>query len=64
MLTQLEGVAYEEAAEQLGISQGTLKSRINRAKQRLRDLLSGERELSGPENVHTDEGRQGRRRQP
>ncbi len=63
VLTQLEGVPYEEAAEQLGISQGTLKSRINRAKQRLRELLSGERELSGSGNVHTDGGRQERRGQ-
>ena len=39
VLTQLEGLAYEEAAERLGVSEGTVKSRVNRAKQRLRERL-------------------------
>jgi RNA polymerase sigma-70 factor (ECF subfamily) len=40
VLTQLEGVSYEEAARQLGVSEGTVKSRVNRAKARLKERLS------------------------
>ncbi len=61
VLTQLEGVDYERAAELLGISAGTLKSRISRAREKLREWMTGERELSGPENVHTDREERERR---
>lgn len=56
VMTQLEGVSYEDAAARLGISEGTVKSRVNRAKGRLRELLSGG-ELSGGKHVQQDERR-------
>ncbi len=57
ILTQLEKVPYEEAAQVLGVSEGTVKSRVNRAKARLKEILSAERELSPPGNVKKDERR-------
>ena len=57
ILTQLEKVPYEEAAQALGVSEGTVKSRVNRAKARLREILSENRELSPPGNVKNDERR-------
>ena len=57
ILTQLEKVPYEEAARALGVSEGTVKSRVNRAKARLKEILSGERELSPPGIVQRDERR-------
>ena len=57
ILTQLEKVSYEETARALGVSEGTVKSRVNRAKARLKEILSAERELSPPGNVQKDERR-------
>ena len=57
ILTQLEKVPYEEAANRLGVSEGTVKSRVNRAKARLKEILSEERELSPPGNVQRNERR-------
>ena len=57
ILTQLEKVPYEEVARALGVSEGTVKSRVNRAKARLKEILSAERELSPPGNVKKDERR-------
>ena len=57
ILTQLERVPYEEAARMLEVSEGTVKSRVNRAKARLRELLSPERELSAPPDVKKGERR-------
>ena len=57
ILTQLEKVPYEEAAKLLGVSEGTVKSRVNRAKARLKEILSEARELSPPGNVQRDERR-------
>lgn len=57
IMTQLEKVPYEETAKLLGVSEGTIKSRVNRAKARLKEILSGERELSPPGNVKIDERR-------
>ena len=57
ILTQLEKVPYEEAARALGVSEGTVKSRVNRAKTRLKELLSEERELSPPGSVQKNERR-------
>ncbi len=60
ILTQLEGVQYGEAARQLGVSEGTLKSRINRARSKLKEWLAEEGELSPGENVQ----QKGRRDRP
>ena len=57
VLTQLEKVPYEEAARLLGVSEGTVKSRVNRAKARLKEILREERELSPPGSVQKDERR-------
>ena len=57
IMTQLEKVPYEEAAKLLGTSEGTVKSRINRAKARLKEILSEAGELSPPGNVQRDERR-------
>ena len=57
ILTQLEKIPYEEAAKALGVSEGTVKSRVNRAKARLKEILSEERELSPPGNVKNNERR-------
>ena len=57
ILTQLEKVSYEEAARTLGVSEGTVKSRVNRAKARLKEILTEERELSPPGGVKKDERR-------
>ena len=57
ILTQLEKVPYEEAAQALGVSEGTVKSRVNRAKARLKEIISAERELSPPGNVRINERR-------
>ena len=40
ILTQLQKVPYEEAALLLNVSEGTIKSRVNRAKARLKERLS------------------------
>ncbi|MGV8881559.1 MAG: RNA polymerase sigma factor [Rhodoglobus sp.] len=40
VLCVLEGFSEREAAEALGVPQGTVKSRLSRAKQRLRNQIS------------------------
>ena len=63
VLTQLEGVSYEDAAEQLGVSEGTVKSRGNRAKAKLKEwLTSGE--LSPQSSVQQGESTRERRDRP
>jgi len=57
VLTQLEGVSYETAAEQLGVSEGTVKSRVNRAKARLKEWMTEQRELSSETGVQRSERR-------
>ena len=57
VLTQLEGVPYETAAVQLGVSEGTVKSRVNRAKAKLKEWLSENGELSPGNHVQQGERR-------
>ena len=59
VMTQLEGVPYETAAERLGVSEGTVKSRVNRAKAKLKEWLAENGELSPGNNVKQDEKRKG-----
>ncbi|MEP2185424.1 sigma factor-like helix-turn-helix DNA-binding protein, partial [Roseibium sp.] len=40
ILIGASGFAYEEAAEICGCKTGTIKSRVNRARQRLQEVLS------------------------
>ncbi len=56
ILTQLEGISYEAAAAQLGISEGTVKSRVNRARAKLKEWLSKNGELSPGKIVQRDRG--------
>ncbi len=45
VMRDLEGLSYEEIAHALGTSLGTIKSRLNRARQTLRRLLENKKEL-------------------
>jgi RNA polymerase sigma-70 factor (ECF subfamily) len=47
VLRDLEGMAYQEIAELLGIPEGTVKSRINRARLELAKLLTKRRLQAG-----------------
>ena len=55
VLTQLEGKSYEEAAHMLGISEGTVKSRVNRARSRLREMLADPEEAARQRGKHSGE---------
>lgn len=57
VMTQLEGISYEEAASRLDVSEGTVKSRVNRAKAKLKEWMEDSRELSAPGNVQNSERR-------
>ena len=57
VMTQLEGVSYEDAAARLGVSEGTVKSRVNRAKAKLKEWLEESGELSAPGSVQRRERR-------
>jgi RNA polymerase sigma-70 factor (ECF subfamily) len=52
LLVAAQGMSYEEAAEVCGVAIGTIKSRVNRARHRLAEVLdiNGDPEL-GPDNV-------------
>ena len=45
VLVDVQGLSYEEAAQAVGASIGTVKSRLNRARRRVRDSLMQRREL-------------------
>lgn len=45
VLRDVEGLSYEEIAAVTGLAAGTVKSRINRARQALKKLLEKDREL-------------------
>ena len=45
VLVDIEGLAYEEVAQAAGVNIGTVKSRLSRARARVRDLLAAQREL-------------------
>ena len=45
VLRDINGMAYRELSEILGCSEGTVKSRLSRARQKLREILSKNREL-------------------
>nr|WP_255448589.1 sigma-70 family RNA polymerase sigma factor [Telmatospirillum sp. J64-1] len=42
LMVGLEGMQYEDAAEALGVPMGTVKSRLSRARRRLRNLMDGD----------------------
>ena len=45
VLVDVQGLSYEEAAQSVGVSVGTVKSRLSRARVRARDYLRQRREL-------------------
>ncbi|MCH8206272.1 MAG: sigma-70 family RNA polymerase sigma factor [Chloroflexi bacterium] len=45
VLIDVQGMSYEETADSTGVSVGTVKSRLNRARRRVRDHLRQHREL-------------------
>lgn len=47
MLVAVEGLAYQDAAEIMSVPIGTVRSRLSRARSRLRQLMSGEAESEG-----------------
>ena len=57
VMTQLEGMSYEDAARRLDVSEGTIKSRVNRAKAKLKEWLTDSGELSAPGSVQKSERR-------
>lgn len=57
VLCDLQGLSYEEAAHALGIPLGTVKSRLNRARIALKNILSANAELFRLPVRPTDERR-------
>jgi RNA polymerase sigma-70 factor, ECF subfamily len=53
MLVGAEGLSYEETADALGVKVGTIKSRVNRARNRLAELMGlvGEDGIAGSRNA-------------
>ena len=45
LMIDVQGLSYQEAAQAAGVSIGTIKSRLSRARARVRDLLRQRREL-------------------
>jgi len=50
MLVAVEGLAYQDAAEIMSVPIGTVRSRLSRARTRLRQLMNGEAEGEGERN--------------
>lgn len=46
LMIAVEGVSYEDASAQLGLAVGTLKCRVFRARQQMRDWMMGEENVA------------------
>lgn len=57
LLRYMQELDYSEIAAALAVSEGTVKSRINRAKARLKEILSGGGNLSAAASVKRQERR-------
>ena len=51
MLRDVQGLSYEEIADVLQANVGTIKSRISRGREKLRQILVKQPELFGNESV-------------
>jgi RNA polymerase sigma-70 factor, ECF subfamily len=51
LLVALADLSYPEVARSLGIPYGTVCSRLNRARKRLRESLGGDRDVGNPEGM-------------
>ncbi len=60
ILRDVRGLSYEEVARVLRLPQGTVKSRLNRAREKLRQSLAEDAELFGLSNVKHNGRRDGR----
>jgi RNA polymerase sigma factor (sigma-70 family) len=52
LLVALSGLSYEEAAQALDVPFGTVSSRLNRARKKLRKALGGTNPLLDEEDIH------------
>lgn len=57
VMSAVEGRSYEEIAQIAGVAVGTIKSRINRARTKLSELLSENREQSAASSVKSSKRR-------
>lgn len=51
VLREMQGLSYEEISDVLSVNVGTIKSRISRGREKLRQLITGQPELFGHEEV-------------
>lgn len=51
VLRELQGLSYEEISDVLSVNVGTIKSRISRGREKLRQLINGQPELFGHDEV-------------
>ena len=51
VLREMQGLSYEEISDVLSVNVGTIKSRISRGREKLRQLISGQPELFGHDEV-------------
>ena len=59
ILSDINGHSYDEIAEMTGVAPGTVKSRLHRARGRLREILQEAGELSGPSHRLESDGERG-----
>ena len=59
ILSDVQGHSYDEIAEITGVAPGTVKSRLHRARARLRDVLQESGELSDTRQRLEDDGERG-----
>lgn len=55
LVLQLQGLSYAEIGQVVDISEGTVKSRVNRAKDKLKELIVSDRELFSASSVQVSE---------
>lgn len=60
LVLQLQGLSYDEIAGIMNVPEGTVKSRINRAREKIKEMLSKDGELFAFTPVKENVGRQGK----